>query len=41
MTFVIPAAWMPRVPVKRQTGHWTAGNHKASDTDKNAYNALC
>ncbi|MHB2265640.1 N-acetylmuramoyl-L-alanine amidase [Aliihoeflea sp. PC F10.4] len=40
MTSVIPAAWMPRVPMKRIIGHWTAGNHAASDTDKKAYHVL-
>lgn len=37
---VIPAAWMPRVSMRRLIGHWTAGNHKASDTDKKAYHVL-
>lgn len=40
MTSVIPAAWMPRVPMKRLIGHWTAGNHKASDVDRKAYHVL-
>lgn len=40
MTTVIPAAWMPRVPMKRLIGHWTAGNHTASSTDRKAYHVL-
>lgn len=40
MSATIPAAWMPRVPMKRIHGHWTAGNHTASDTDKRAYHVL-
>lgn len=37
---LIPAAWMPRVPMKRIHGHWTAGNHRASPTDIGAYHTL-
>lgn len=36
----IPAAWMPRVPMKRFHGHWTAGGHKANSTDVKAYHLL-
>jgi hypothetical protein len=36
----IPAEWMPRVPMKRIHGHWTAGNHTASPTDRRAYHLL-
>ncbi len=37
---IIPASWMPRVPMKRIHGHWTAGNHKAGSHDLAAYHVL-
>ena len=40
MTRIVPASWMPKVPMKRIIVHWTAGGHKANDTDKRAYHIL-
>ena len=36
----IPASWMPRVPMRRIHGHWTAGGHRANSTDLRAYHFL-
>ncbi len=40
MTDLIPAGWMPAVPMKRIHGHWTAGGHRANATDLRAYHIL-
>ncbi|APH71472.1 peptidoglycan recognition protein family protein [Aquibium oceanicum] len=37
---VIPGAWLPAVPMNRIHGHWTAGGHKANETDRKAYHFL-
>ena len=36
----IPESWLPRVPMKRIHGHWTAGGHRANSTDLRAYHFL-
>lgn len=40
MTNLLPAAWLPAVPMRRIHGHWTAGHHKANATDRKAYHIL-
>lgn len=37
---VIPAAWLPRVPMSAIVEHWTAGGHRANATDKRSYHIL-
>lgn len=36
----LPTSWTPHVPMQRIILHWTAGGHKANDTDKRAYHFL-
>ena len=36
----ISAEWLPRVPMRRLHGHWTAGPHRANQTDLRAYHLL-
>lgn len=36
----IPEDWLPRVPMRGLHGHWTAGPHRANDTDLRAYHLL-
>jgi hypothetical protein len=40
MATLLPFSWLPNVPMKRIHGHWTAGNHVASDQDRRAYPIL-
>lgn len=40
MTRIIPASWMPDVPMERVILHWTAGTYTPNATDKKAYHAL-
>jgi hypothetical protein len=36
----IPESWMPQARMARIHVHWTAGSHKASDTDRRSYHIL-
>ena len=40
MPQLIPDSWMPNAAMKRIHVHWTAGAHKANNTDMNAYHVL-
>lgn len=37
---LIPSSWMPNAKMRRIHVHWTAGNYKASETDKKHYHIL-
>ena len=37
---LIPQDWLPPVPMRGLTGHWTAGEHRANATDLRAYHLL-
>lgn len=37
---IVPVAWMPAARLERIIFHWTAGNHKASTTDRSHYHIL-
>lgn len=37
---IVPASWMPAAKMQRIIVHWTAGQHRASDLDRQHYHLL-
>jgi N-acetyl-anhydromuramyl-L-alanine amidase AmpD len=37
---IVPPDWMPEARIERIIFHWTAGNHRASSTDREHYHIL-
>lgn len=36
----VPASWMPKADIDRVIVHWTAGRHRASESDRSHYHIL-
>lgn len=36
----VPASWMPKADIDRVIVHWTAGQHRASESDRSHYHVL-